>query len=97
MLVNTTLKSWQVLKAYSEKFAANLSRWAFLTGDQEEILSLARRYGLFARLTADGSVEHTFLTSLIDRSGTLRVQYVGSAFDSGEMFADIQGLTREAQ
>jgi len=35
------------------------------------------------------------LTSLIDRSGMLRVQYLGVRFDPGEMYRDLQKLLRE--
>ena len=31
-----------------------------------------------------GDVDHTFLTSIIDQSGTLRVQYLGVRFDPNE-------------
>jgi protein SCO1 len=87
----------EVLKAYAERFGAKLQGWAFLTGNPEEIASLVRRYGLFAHVARDGSVEHTFLTSIIDRSGTVRVQYLGTGFDSDEMFADIQSLIKEGR
>jgi protein SCO1/2 len=87
----------QVLKAYARTFSADLAGWAFLTGDKEDISALARRYGLFARLAPDGSVEHTILTSIIDRNGTMRVQYLGTSFDSDEMLTDIQALVREGR
>ena len=41
-----------------------------------------RRYGIFAKKTARGDVDHTFLTSIVDRAGTLRVQYLGLALRS---------------
>jgi protein SCO1/2 len=40
-------------------------------------------------------VDHSFLTSLVDRAGTLRVQYIGTRFDPDEMLADLQALARE--
>jgi protein SCO1/2 len=40
-------------------------------------------------------VDHTFLTSLIDPSGTLRVQYMGVRFDPDELLRDLQALVRE--
>jgi protein SCO1/2 len=40
-------------------------------------------------------VDHTFLTSLIDPSGTLRVQYLGVRFDPEELLRDLQALVRE--
>ena len=35
------------------------------------------------RKAADGQVDHTLLTTLIDRQGTMRVQYLGYRFDRG--------------
>ncbi len=36
-----------------------------------------------------------FLTSLIDRQGTLRVQYMGVRFDPEEMLRDLRSLLDE--
>ena len=51
---------------------------------------------MFAQKNASGDVDHTFLTSLIDGNGVLRVQYLGVRFDPDEMLADIKSLVREA-
>jgi protein SCO1/2 len=40
-------------------------------------------------------VDHTFLTSLVDPQGILRVQYLGVRFDPEEFLRDIQSLLRE--
>jgi protein SCO1/2 len=40
-------------------------------------------------------VDHTFLTSLVDQNGTLRVQYMGVRFNPDEMLQDIRLLLRE--
>jgi protein SCO1/2 len=52
-------------------------------------------YGIFVRKHPSGDVDHSFLTSLVDRAGTLRVQYIGTRFDPDEMLADLQALARE--
>jgi protein SCO1/2 len=82
----------QVLKRYAEAHGANLAGWAFLTGTPAEITEVAARYGVFAKKTASGDVDHTFLTSIVDRSGTLRVQYMGVRFRPDEMLRDLQSL-----
>lgn len=84
-----------VLKRYAAAHGAKLAGWAFLTGTPAEIREVTRRYGVVARKTSRGDVDHTFLTSLIDRSGTLRVQYLGVRFDPDELFKDIQSLLQE--
>src|SRR6267154_2601399 len=65
-----------VLKEYAEAFGANLGGWAFLSGAPETIREVTRRYGVFAAKTADGDIDHSFLTSIVDRRGILRVQYL---------------------
>ena len=56
---------------------------------------MLRRYGVYARKSSRGDVDHLFLTSLIDGEGMLRVQYLGVRFDPAEMQADLQKLLRE--
>ena len=84
-----------VLKAYAEKFGADPAGWSFLTGTSAEIQSVVKRYGAFARRNKPGDVDHLFLTSLIDRKGMLRVQYLGYRFDPDEMLRDVRRLLRE--
>jgi protein SCO1 len=85
----------QVLKRYAQAHGANLAGWAFLTGTPAEIQQVARHYGIYYKKTPRGAVDHTFLTSLIDPSGTLRVQYLGVRFDPDELLRDLQALVRE--
>jgi protein SCO1 len=85
-----------VLKQYAQNFGANLEGWAFLTGDPGAIREIGRKYGVFAKKTASGDVDHTFLTSLIDREGRLRVQYLGVRFDLEEFRGDLLNLLDEA-
>jgi protein SCO1 len=85
----------EVLKRYAQAHGANLAGWAFLTGTPAEIRQVARQYGVYAKKTPRGDVDHTFLTSLIDQSGTLRVQYLGVRFDPEELLRDLQALVHE--
>jgi len=50
---------------------------------------------VFASKTANGDVEHTFLTSIVDPRGVLRVQYVGVRFDPDEFRHDLLSLLQE--
>jgi protein SCO1/2 len=85
----------EVLKGYAEAFDANLAGWSFLTGDPATVLDVAHRYGVAVAKAADGQVDHTMLTSLIDRHGTMRVQYLGYRFDEAEFRHDLQSLADE--
>jgi protein SCO1/2 len=84
-----------VLLRYARLHDANPAGWAFLTGTPSEIQDVERKYGIYAKRNARGDVEHTFLTSLIDPDGMLRVQYLGVRFDPDEMFADLKALLGE--
>jgi protein SCO1/2 len=85
----------EILRSYAGAHGANHPGWAFLTGTTSEIREVTRRYGVFARKTSRGDVDHTFLTSLVDRAGALRVQYMGVRFDPNEMLRDLHSLLRE--
>lgn len=83
-----------VLKKYARQSGARLDGWSFLTGSPETVRQVARDYGVAFRKSASG-VEHNTLASIIDGQGHLRVQYMGVAFDPGEMLADLRSLVQE--
>jgi len=85
------------LKHYADGHGADLRGWAFLTGAPAEIREVAKRYGVYYKKSARGDVDHTFLTSLVDSRGMLRVQYLGVRFDPEEMLRDLQSLVREGK
>jgi protein SCO1 len=85
----------EVLKQYADTFGADLKGWAFLTGNPAAIRDVIRHYGVFATKNAKGDVDHTFLTSIVDRNGMLRVQYLGVRFDPDEFRRDLVSLLKE--
>jgi protein SCO1/2 len=84
-----------VLKEYAEALDADLAGWMFLTGTKAAIRDVARRYGVAVREAADGQVEHTLLTTLIDQQVVMRVQYIGYRFDEEEFRHDLLDLVNE--
>src|SRR5262245_3555634 len=86
-----------VLKRYAEAHRANPAGWAFLTGSPADIREVAQRYGIYYKKKPRGDVDHTFLTSLVDRSGILRVQYMGVRFNPDEMLRDLRSLLQETK
>jgi protein SCO1/2 len=84
-----------VLKEYAEALDADLAGWSFLTGEPAAVREVARRYGVAVAPAADGQVDHTLLTTLIDRQGMMRVQYLGYRFDPEEFRRDLQSLADE--
>jgi len=86
-----------VLKRYAETYKANTAGWSFLTGTPAEIRKVTQQYGVYYKRASHGNVDHSFLTSLVDQSGVLRVQYMGFRFDPNEMLRDFQELLREGK
>jgi protein SCO1/2 len=85
----------EALKAYAEAFDVNPAGWSFLTGEPEAVRDVAQSYGVVALPTADDSIDHTLLTTLIDRDGIMRVQYLGYRFDPEEFRHDLLDLVNE--
>ena len=87
----------EVLKEYANNFGADPKGWVFLTGEAEAVRQVGLKYGVVARKTADGDVDHNLLTSLVDVGGNLRVQYLGPNFDLEEFRGDLVSLMDEAR
>jgi protein SCO1 len=95
MTVDPERDTPDVLKLYAQMHGADVRGWSFVTGEPAVVQDVIRRYGVFAAKAADGDIEHSFLTSIIDRRGILRVQYLGVRFDPEEFRRDLLNLLRE--
>jgi protein SCO1/2 len=84
-----------VLKRYAQAHSADPARFSFVTGSFDQITDITKRYAVFFKQQPKGGIDHTFLTSIIDQQGTLRVQYLGWRFDAKEFLADIRSLLAE--
>jgi protein SCO1/2 len=85
------------LRRHARQHGVEADGWHFLTGTAAAIRGVARSYGVAHRKSGKGDVDHNTLTSLIDSTGTLRVQYMGVEFSPEEMLGDIRGLLQEAR
>jgi protein SCO1/2 len=85
----------EMLKLYAQMYGADVAGWSFLTGPPPVIADLIRRYGAFAAKHANGEVEHSFLTSIVDQHGIIRVQYLGTGFDPEEFRRDLVAIMKE--
>lgn len=81
-----------ILEDYAEALGCDLTGWAFLTGTQAQITEVARGYGVYHESRSDGDTDHNLLTSLVDRTGRLRVQYMGERFDPDMFLKDLRRL-----
>lgn len=84
-----------VLAAYGKALGVDPTRFTFLTGSVQQIDAVTRAYAVFRKQQPGSGIDHTFLTSLIDRQGVLRVQYLGVRFDPQEFLRDLTSLVNE--
>ena len=87
----------EVLKKYARLYSAPEEQFVFLTGDFDSIHEIVRNYGAYFKTRGERDVDHTFLTSIVDQSGTLRVQYLGWRFDPDEFVADLKSLVKAGE
>lgn len=82
----------KVLAAYAKRYHADLTNWAFLTGDPSSLAEVWKRFGVKVVRRARGLVDHTPLTAVIDQSGAMRFAYHGAAPDPKIILRDIRSL-----
>ena len=85
----------EALRLYAQSFGADLAGWSFLTGPAKAVREVTRRYGVFASQGSNGDIDHTFLTSIVDQHGDLRVQYLGVRFNPDEFRRDLLSLVHD--
>jgi protein SCO1/2 len=85
------------LKSYAEHFKPNFSNWLFLTGAKEHVGEVWKDFGVNVRKSADGHVQHTAFTTLIDRKGMRRVDYYGDKWHENELLQDLVSLAGRNQ
>jgi protein SCO1 len=84
----------KVLKAYAQRFQADLENWAFLTGDESQMKEVWKAFGVRVIRRGRGLVQHTNLTTLIDAQGTRRVNFFGPQWQSSDFLKDMRALSQ---
>jgi protein SCO1/2 len=85
----------QTLKSYATLFKADERGWLFLTGSKEALAKVWKEFGVTVRKAPDGEVQHTTLTTVIDRQGVRRVDYYGDKWQEKEVLKDIVSLATQ--
>ena len=83
------------LRSYAELFKPNYSNWLFLTGTKDALEKVWKNFGVNVRKGGDGQtqqIQHTALTTLIDRQGVRRVDYYGDKWHEKEFLQDLLSL-----
>jgi protein SCO1 len=84
--------SARVLREYAGRFKADFRNWAFLTGSRQEMAKAWKIFAVNVTRTEAGDVNHTSLTTLIDRRGERRVNYYGEKWHEKDVLKDLQKL-----
>ena len=87
----------KTLKSYADVFKADDQRWLFLTGQKETLAKVWKDFGVTVRKAPDGEVQHTALTTVIDRQGVRRVDYYGDKWQEKEVLKDMTSLAARNQ
>lgn len=86
-----------VLKAHARSLQADPARWHFVTGDKEEVLSFAKRFGVTAEPGEPGGMMvHNLRTAVIDPEGRLLKTYSGTTWTPAELVADLKAAPAPA-
>ena len=90
--VDPDYDSPEVLREFAEAMDYDPAGWSFLTGEEAEVKAVANAYGVLMAKTSEAFVNHNLLTTVVDREGMMRVQYLGERFDHMDLYADLAAL-----
>jgi len=87
-----------VLAQHAKTLGADSRLWHFVTGDRDEVLAFAKRFGIVTEPGEPGTpVVHNLRTAVIDSQGRLVKAYSGSAWSPAELVADLKAAPAPAR
>jgi protein SCO1/2 len=84
--------SAKVLKAYAQRYGADFNNWAFLTGSEAQLKEVWNGFSVRVIRKGRGLVQHTSLTTVIDREGIRRKNYFGEKWQLKDLEKDLLTL-----
>ena len=82
----------EVLKEYGERRGMDLRSWTLATGEVDTVERVVKSYGVGSVRQADGDIQHTVATFLIDPKGQIAKRYLGLTHQPDAILGDIAGL-----
>jgi protein SCO1/2 len=82
----------KVLKSYALRYGVDFQNWAFLTGTEAQMKQVWKGFGVRVVHKGRGLVQHTSLTTVIDREGVRRFNYFGEKWQLKDLQQDIAAL-----
>jgi len=89
------IDSPKVFRSYAQRYGADFSNWAFLTGTETQLKEVWRGFGIRVIHKGRGLVQHDSVTTLIDRQGTRRFNHVGEKWRFEDVERDLLFLLAE--
>jgi protein SCO1/2 len=81
------------LRAYAERYKANVPGWHFLTGSSGDIARVCAAFGV-EYWPEEGLITHTLQTALVDREGRLAATIEGKDYSSRQLVDLIASVAR---
>lgn len=85
----------KVLKSYAQRYGADFQNWVFLTGSESQLKQVWKAFDVRVIKKGRGLVQHTSLTTVIDRQGVRRFNYFGEKWQLKDLLRDTSGLLKE--
>jgi protein SCO1/2 len=85
----------KVLKSYAQRYGADLQNWAFLTGSESQLKQVWKGFDVRVIKKGRGLVQHTSLTTVIDRQGIRRFNFFGEKWQFKDLVRDTSALLEE--
>ena len=82
----------KVLKAYAQRYGADFTNWAFLTGTEKQLKAVWKGLDIRVIRKGRGLVQHTSLTTILDRQGLRRFNHFGEKWQTKDVLSDISAL-----
>jgi protein SCO1/2 len=89
--LDPTFDTPDVLAQHARALGADTRSWHFVTGDRDQVLAFAKRFGVITEPgDASAPVVHNLRTAVIDADGRLVKAYSGSMWSPAELVADLK-------
>jgi protein SCO1/2 len=85
----------KVLKSYAQRYGADFQNWAFLTGSESQLKQVWKGFDVRVIKKGRGLVQHTSLTTVIDRQGIRRFNFFGEKWPLKDLLRDTTALLEE--
>lgn len=89
--LDPTFDTPAILSQHARALGADPTRWHFATGEADDVLEFAKRFGVIAEPGDEGNpLVHNLRTAVIDANGRLVKAYTGNMWSPAEVVADLK-------